>query len=160
MNQRNNIILRGSANAHELARAIFYAGRAGEESLLDAISSYLDHRDPDVRGAAIQALVFSMEKEQYFEKAIEMLQDEAFGVRLLAMSGLGCIARKKPELRERAIAALMAFLRAAPSSLDAHKAYRSLKELGVVPFRQWDEEPPSEVLASVEAAMGKLPEPR
>ncbi len=159
MNKRNDVIVRGSDDTFELAQAIFHAGRAGDESMVEAIANYLDHDNYRVRGAAIQALVFSMQKGEYFEHALRMLQDPDHLVRGRAISSVGNLAKKRPEDHERAVPVLVQAVRAAPSNLEAHHAYDWLNELGLVAFRVWDEEPPSEVLAAIEAAMGKLPDP-
>ena len=151
---RREIIERGSGDLHALARAIVQAGREGDEAAIPAIEVYLEHENYEVRGAAIEALVYRMKRGEYFERAARMIrEDPDFAVRRDAIYSVGCLGRARPAYKARAVAILVEAVRATDDPLEAESAYRGLRNLGVVPFRQWDGEPPGEVLAAIEAEL-------
>jgi hypothetical protein len=151
---RREMIERGAADLHALARAIVQAGREGDEAAIPAIEGYLEHENYEVRGAAIRSLVYYMEKDAYFERAARMIREDAdFAVRRAAISSVGCLGRARPAYEARAVDLLVEAVRATEDPLEAESVYRWLRNLGVVPFRQWDGEPPGEVLAAIKAAL-------
>ena len=72
MMDRTEMIRRGSDDYDGLAKAILQAAREGDERAVDVISAHLDHEDYMVRGAAIRALLYYLERGEFFDQAVRM----------------------------------------------------------------------------------------
>ncbi len=91
-----------------LANALCDAGRAKDESLVEAIAAHLEHPDAHVRGAALSSLVYWMENGDYFDRAVRMIGDPDLDVRRDAIYSVGRMARARGgAYRDRAEAVLV-----------------------------------------------------